>query len=332
MATSAAVTATQAACYSLRYPDAKALGTTLEVGEHFRQFGRHLHRSLTCSGLTRHQVSTELFRRRLHEEGLHRLASPGKDCPVNSRPQPTLTPPSCSKVLWLAGLNAYGSCSKALAPAYAAALASAQEHASFLRPVLVLLQNESRRTRLQRWAEARGVHVLREEQLSFHSALGARRGLHPNTCLSGTFLRLDVARILKKYPALLDDPAVCGSDAGSARKVYALFTDVEVLFPRHLTLTDMSADFPREGTPRCVQKKKSWVRQRTPLAAEVVPTRARTLSLRAGSFVAYGVETKRDAIPLNVGVLLMDVHGFARELSALRAFGEVGCTAVVLIL
>ena len=54
-------------------------------------------------------------------------------------------------------------------------------------------------------------------------------------------------------------------------------------------------------------------------------TRTLGTPLCAGSFLAYGVETKRDAIPLNVGVLLMEVRGFARELSGFRAFGEVSC-------
>ena len=104
-----------------------------------------------------------MLRQRLHEEGLRRLAAPGKDCASmneSSGPPPSLTPSACSQILWVAGVSAYGSCAAALAPSYAAALTSARQHASFLLPVLLLLQNRSSPpTRLQLWAEARGVSI-----------------------------------------------------------------------------------------------------------------------------------------------------------------------------
>lgn len=327
--------ATSMACVGVRYPDTRSFGTLADAKEQWDLVGKPvLKRDGSCGGLGRDSIVNELHRRRRYEEGLMRFVRDRRDCRATRRPLRGHL--SCKRLIWVTGINAHGTCAGRLADDYAAALGSARRHATFLRPVLVLMGNGSRAELLHSWAERAGVRVLRVGKLSFQESLQAGSGIGVTDCVAGSFLRIDVPRLLLARRDILEEPGVrrappgarlrgrrdcapachvlrecehrlprdhlpvcppqvcadmqAGSGSAGSRTggVHVLYTDADVLFARPLQLADIAGDVP---DPR----RRQWA--------------------------SYGAEVKRDGVPLNVGVMLLELRGFEAALDAFHDFG-----------
>ena len=186
---------------------------------------------------------------------------------------------------------------------YAAALASAREHArGVLQPVLLLSRSGATANEtagaLRTWALEQGAIVITVERLSFHDeVLRWNKG----DGRVGPYLRLDIPQIIEQH-GLLDRPGICPQ--------HVLYTDADVMFVNPISHSDMdslkSYLVHRQTTEhRWWKRPLSWPSWRQP----------------DPPMVLYGREWHmRHRTPVNTGVMLMDVPAFREEFPHMIAF------------
>jgi hypothetical protein len=170
--------------------------------------------------------------------------------------------------------------------AYAAALQSARQHAGeTLQPVLFIGRGDldpsiivNRDTPIPlspfgQWAEQQGVIVRQVLQLSFQQLVDKGLPHYSREKRVGFFLLFDIPQILQDH-GLLHNPGICDR--------HVFYTDADILFVNDFTREDLHA-----------------VKHRMMLSNKIL---------------SYG----RDFViwrkrPVNTGVIVMDVQGFAKE-------------------
>lgn len=207
------------------------------------------------------------------------------------------------QTLWFAGLDE-GSLSqcdrRGIRREYAAALASAREHArGVLQPVLLLATStgEPPATALREWALAQGAIVVLVDRLSFHEQLQEWHQDEPIPL--GPYLRMDIPQIIQQH-RLFDLPS---SSANICPPPHVLYTDADILFVNPITHADMAS-----LKSYLVQRRGNW---QWPFLFSPPPP----------PMVLYGREWHmHERKPLNTGVMLMDALRFGRELPAMIRF------------
>lgn len=173
--------------------------------------------------------------------------------------------------------------------AYATALQSARQHAGeSLQPVLFIGRGDIDPSMISekgheapiplspfgQWAEQQGVIVRQVHQLSFQALVDKGLPHYSREKRVGFFLLFDIPQILQQHGLLNHNPEICDS--------HIFYTDADVLFVNDFTREDLHA-----------------VKHRM---------------MQSNKILSYG----RDFViwrkrPVNTGVIVMDVQGFARE-------------------
>lgn len=193
--------------------------------------------------------------------------SPGGQ--AGSEPAPA---PACKRLLWFTSMSESRRAAEYW-EALSVALMSAKAHAPSLQPVLVFLGKPNARTA---WFEQKGGVVIHHE-LTFRHLLdwAVHKGWRgPELQIfQGAFGRLDAPTLTEKVLPLI-------ANVGEFETNYILYTDVDVLFFRDITI----CNFPQP--PR---------------------------------HLMFGAEAMRGSI-WNTGVVLMNVSSFEQDMPALLAF------------